>query len=196
MTIEEAIGRLEDCLRRLKVQYDLFFAGSLKKQPFDLKREAEGIINSFANTSIRSYAQRYQFSSLVSRYNAYNMHWIKQLRAREEGRGPLPRERAQIPAPPTQQFDVAERECFKVRISDPQADQESMRQLYESYLQARRSGAENLPGLKLESFVRQVTKQAAELKQSSGCSTIEFRVLVNGDSVSLKARAAAEEVKA
>ena len=36
-------------------------------------------------------------------------------------------------------------------------------------------------------------EQATELKQSSGCSTIEFRVLVSGDSVSLKARAAVEE---
>ena len=201
VTIEEAIVRLEDSLRRLKVQYEMFFAGSLKRQPFDLRREVEQLINTHSNSAILNYAHRFQFNTLVSRYNALHQLWIKQLRAREEGtrvpgvshlapRAETPGARP-APQPPPK---AGERTLYTVRISDPANETESMRLLYEQYLEAKGS-AEGARPLKLESFIRQVTKQASDLLQSTGSGSIEFRVLRNGDSVSLKVRAAAQEPK-
>jgi hypothetical protein len=200
MEIEEAIVRLDDGLRRLKVQYEMFFAGSLKRPPYDLRREIEHIIHDFSNTAIRNYAHRFQFNTLVAKYNALYQLWSKQMRAREEGgRAPgagaaAEPQSAPEAAPATPSSDE-DRVYFKVLVADPRTETESMRLLYERYLEARRSGGAGETRLKLERFVDQVAKQADDLKQSLGCASIEFRVLRSGETVSLKARPAPLESK-
>lgn len=197
MTIEEAIVRLEDSLRRLKVQYEMFFAGSLKRQPLDLRREVEQIIHTHSNTAIRNYAHRFQFNTLVSRYNALFQYWTKQLRTREEGGRAAGLGTQSAPHPKlTGRSAGGEAVLFHVRISNPEADTESMRALYEQYLQAKHAGGGDTTPLKLESFVKQVSMQASDLLETAGCSSIEFRILKNGDSVSLRARPATQESKA
>lgn len=187
-------------MRRLKVQYEMFFAGSLKRQPLDLRREVDQIIHGFSNTRIRSYAHRFQFNSIVSKYNAHIQLWSKQLRAREEGgtrvnpattHAPHP-----APGPAAAATDGGPEECFKLSVADLGAETESMRRLYDRYQEARAAAATSAKPLKLESFVRQIAKQAEEIRQNLGCDSIEFRILKKGDSVSLKARAAAQEPKA
>jgi len=196
VTIEETINRLDDTIRRLKVQYEMFFAGSLKRQPFDLRREVEQIIHTCSNMTIRNYAHRFQFNSLVSRYNAFHQIWSKQLRAREEGsRGAPPALRSKGPSGANPGAESGEEVCFKVRIQDPAAETESMRLLYEEYLKARRSNGAGGRQLELESFVKQVARQASELREHLDCGSIEFRVLKNGDTISLKARAIPQELK-
>ena len=196
MDIEEVIGRLEDSLRRLKVQWEMFFAGSLKRPPYDLKREVEQMILTHSNTHIRNYAHRFQFNTLVSKYSALQALWAKQLRAREEGRTPGPivhhEPRAPLPPPPK---PSGEEVVFSVRVSDPASETDVMRALFERYVEARGLTDAQVPRLKLETFVQQVAKQASSLREASGCSSIEFRVLKVGDSVSLRARADSPESK-
>jgi hypothetical protein len=207
--IEEAIARLEDSLRRLKIQYEMFFIGSAKRPPVDLKREVDVLINTHSNIQIRSYTHRFQWNTLVSKYNALSLLWTKQLKAKEEGgRAPgLPGFTRSAPAPPrvpshsqppaSSQASAAEPTVlFQVRITDPSSEAESMRRLYEQYLEAQKSrGSGAGPTVKLESFIKQVSKQASDLRSTAGSAPIEFRILKNGDSVSLRARVATQESK-
>ena len=87
-----------------------------------------------------------------------------------------------------------EKVLFAITISDPESasESETIKVLYEHYLQARHSEG-GRPQIKLESFVKQVAKQAATLKASSGSQSLEFRVLRTGDSVTLKARKGKQE---
>ena len=47
------IARLEKGIRQLKIQYDMFFAGSIPKQPLELRNELEKIIRRNAHIPIR-----------------------------------------------------------------------------------------------------------------------------------------------
>ena len=40
-TIEERLGRLEEDIRRLKIEYDIYFNGASKRPPYDTKMRVE-----------------------------------------------------------------------------------------------------------------------------------------------------------
>jgi len=83
--LEADIGRLEAGIRQLKIQYDMFFAGSIPKQPLELRAEIERLIKRYSNASIRKYSARFHFNSLVSRFNSMSELWAKTIRTLEEG---------------------------------------------------------------------------------------------------------------
>ena len=190
MTVEEAIAQLEVDIKRLKVHYDMFFSGAMPRQPYELRKQVDTLIRTFNNTSIRKYHHRFMFNTLVGRYNMLCELWGKQLRAIEEGGRSAAvasiLNRASSSAP--RHVPETEELCFSVSIRNPVAEPEVMRELSEHYLEARRTESGH-PQIKLESFVKQIVRQAERLKGASGCETIEFRVLRKGDAVSLKARA-------
>ena len=194
MTIEETLEQLESGIRRLKVQYDMFLMGSAKRQPYEQRKLVDQLVRSFSNITNMRYHHRFHLNTLVGRYNAMCELWSKQLRAMEEGR-PIPGVgggSSQRPTPAKPVVPEAETVVFSTRVRNPESEPETMQTLYEQYLSARNSEG-GRPQIKLESFVKQVAKQAASLRASSGCKDLEFRVLVKGDSVTLKARARKQE---
>ena len=48
-TIDEQLVRLEDDIRRLKVEFDIYFNGSAKRPPYDTKGRVETIIKRLAD---------------------------------------------------------------------------------------------------------------------------------------------------
>ena len=44
MTIDEILDRLEEDIRRLKVEFDIYFNGGSKRPPYDTKLRVESVI--------------------------------------------------------------------------------------------------------------------------------------------------------
>jgi hypothetical protein len=83
-SIDQQLGRLEDDIRKLKIDFGLFFNGSLKRAPHEARGRVESLIKRIADDRNLSYAQRYQFNGLVARYTAYRELWRRNLKARGE----------------------------------------------------------------------------------------------------------------
>lgn len=194
MDIEQAIVHLEEGIRRLKVQYDIFFAGGMPRPPTELKDQLDRLIKRFTNAPIRKYAHRFHFNTLVGRYNAMSELWNKQVRAREEGR-----EIAAGASDPHARNNVVKRTGingdYVVRISDPQEQADGLRKLFDQYVEARRDRDGSAPRLSLNSFIDQMSRQIESLKDSSGCSAVEFRVTKGAPQVTIKARPTTEEAR-
>ncbi|MDQ3087930.1 MAG: hypothetical protein M3Q78_04955 [Acidobacteriota bacterium] len=73
--IDQQIGRLEDNIRKLKIDFDIYFNGGAKRPPLEARARLESNIKRIADDRNLSYAQRYQFNSLVSRFTSYRELW-------------------------------------------------------------------------------------------------------------------------
>ncbi len=177
--IDVDLARLETSLRQLKIQYDMFFAGSIPRQPVDLRSDVERLIKRYSNAPIRKYATRFHFNSLVSRYNSLSELWTKTLRNLEEGERPVPAvmDRAS-----------EERTLASCVVQDPSAEKSSLRALHARFLEARRKAGEADPKLSFASFLRGIAAQAGKLRENAGCDKIELRLVVRDRKVQLKAR--------
>jgi len=87
---ERDIRMLEAELRKLERDYNMFFAGRLPKPPWDERKRVELLVRKYDRAPLTSFAERFRFQTLQSRYAAFVDLWDRGLRAKEEGRpGPF-----------------------------------------------------------------------------------------------------------
>jgi hypothetical protein len=183
-TPEEQLIRLEDDIRRLKVEFDTYFNGAAKRPPYDTKGRVETIIKRLADERTLSYAQRYLYNSLVARYTSFHQLWRRTMQEREEGRGHAPaRRRAQSAE------DVQESVPSTFVCTDAHADVATVRSLYETLVAAKRNCGEPTGDLTFSHFHRMVAEKSEALKERAGCERVHFSVAVRDGRVQFKAKA-------
>jgi hypothetical protein len=82
--IEKKIVKLEEDIRRLKIEFGIYFNGGLKRAPHEARGRIEASIKRLSDDRNLSYAQRYQFTSVVNQYTSYRELWRRQLKAKGE----------------------------------------------------------------------------------------------------------------
>ena len=181
-TVDEQLARLEEDVRRLKVEFDIYFNGAAKRPPYDTKGRVDTLIKRLADERTLSFAQRYHYNSLAARYNSFMQLWRRTMQGREEGRGPS---RRPAPAP------AAEPESAPATFvcSDPRGDVRTVRGLYDALVEARRSCGEPTEDLSFARFHRMVAEKSEALKQRAGCERVHFSVAVKDGRVQFKAKA-------
>jgi hypothetical protein len=178
--LEADLGRLESGIRQLKIQYDMFFAGSVPKQPLELRGELERLIRKHSAAPIRKYAARFHFNALVSRFNSLSELWAKTLRALEEGDRPAPAV--------ADRASNGEQLVARCTLSDPARERDLLRLLHARLLDAKKKAGEPAGKLSFESFVVTITAQAGKMREKSGCDKVDLRVVVLDRKVIVKAR--------
>jgi hypothetical protein len=81
---DQQITRLEDNIRKLKIEFDIYFNGGAKRPPLEARARLESNVKRIADDRNLSYAQRYQFNSVVSRFTSYRELWRRLLKAKGE----------------------------------------------------------------------------------------------------------------
>ncbi|MGD9561809.1 MAG: hypothetical protein AB7F88_06275 [Pyrinomonadaceae bacterium] len=82
--LDKQLSRLEDDIRRLKIEFDIYFNGSTKRPPLEARARLEAFIRRISDSRSMTYAQRYQLSTLVSKYASFRELWRRTLRAKGE----------------------------------------------------------------------------------------------------------------
>ena len=184
-TPDEQLTRLEDDIRRLRVEFDIFFNGAAKRPPYDTKGRVETLLKRLGDDRTLTYAQRYRYNSLAARYNAFRDLWRRTMQGREEGRDAVSAARAHVKTerPPK------EVEAVSFVCADAHHEVEVLKNLYDSLLDAKRRCGEPTEDLSFPKFHRLIASKADGLKQQFGCERVRFSVAVESGHVSFKARA-------
>lgn len=82
--MDKHLDRLNDDIRKLKIDFDIYFSGNAKRPPLEARARLEAFVRRVSDTRSMSYAQRYQLSMLVSRYASYRELWRRMLKAKGE----------------------------------------------------------------------------------------------------------------
>jgi len=210
VTTEEELNLLDHQLRRLKIEYEIFFNGSSKRPPTDIEWKVLTLIRKFSDSARLSFSHRFRYNEMAQRYAIQSDLWRKKMRIREEGyrqpheallsvqgvrtseeRGPqrhpvygLGRPAQPAAAETTSGMD----QPFTVQCSGDLTERKQVESLYNALTEAKQKSGEKVTG-NLESFASFVKKKTSELRQQHGCSTVEYSVEMQGGHVKLKAKA-------
>ena len=201
MSNESDLKGVDDGIRKLRVEYELYFSGQRKRPPDDERRALDQLVRRLGTAAFRSSAERFQYGNVIGRYNLYCELWEKQLREREEGpRDPRKRRAAlsgQMPTASTQQVSVAPAAAPAPPANAPQRNtvevkvgidnEESSRQIYEKYVAARESSGEGA-GVPFDRFRKLIDDQVVALARKTGSVAIEFDVKLADGKVKLVAK--------
>lgn len=82
--IDGQLSRMEDDIRKLKIDFDIFFNGATKRPPLEARARLESYIKRISDNRNLTYAQRYYFNTLVARFTSYRELWRRTLKAKGE----------------------------------------------------------------------------------------------------------------
>ncbi len=205
MTVEEELVLLDEAVRRLKIEYDVFFGGGSKKPPTDSEWRVQGLIKKYSDSQKLTFAQRFKYNTIVQRFAIYSDLWRQKMKIKEEGyrrpqdaalgiaglRQAEEHEAAQAlageasaPAPP-----AAGAEPLRMVCSDPDAEREGVRSLYEAMIAAKKQAGEEAPAGSFASFHAFVKRKTEQLRRDLGCNAVEYSVEMQDGQVKLKAKA-------
>ena len=184
-TVDEQLTRLEEDIRRLKIEFDIFFNGGSKRPPYDTKGRVDTIIQRFGDDRTLSFAQRYRYNSLASRYTTFRDLWRRTMQGREEGRGPgsarTSTNQETIPSPPA-----------TFTCADATKEIEMVKNIFNALVEAKTKCGEPTADLSFPRFHRLIASKADTLKERLGCERVSFSVAVEEGRVSFKAKAGLE----
>jgi hypothetical protein len=183
-TVDDQLTRLEDDIRRLKIEFDIFFNGASRRPPYDTKGRVETVIKRLGDDRTLTFAQRYRYNALVARYNSFRDLWRRTMQGREEGRDAASAARANAKQEAAEHFNKATFVC-----ADAGREVELVKDLYSALLEAKKACGESTEDFSFPRFHRLIASKAETLKEKLGCDRVSFSVEVDGGHVSFKAKA-------
>jgi hypothetical protein len=82
--VDQMLGRLEDDIRKLKIDFDIYFNGSSKRPPLEAKARLDAQMKRLSDNRKLTFAQRYLLNTLVARFTSYRELWRRTLKAKGE----------------------------------------------------------------------------------------------------------------
>jgi hypothetical protein len=209
VTTDEELNLLDQQLRRLKIEYEIFFNNPAKRPPTDVEWKVLSLIRKFSDGNRMSFPQRFRYNEMAQRYAIQSDLWRKKMRIREEGyRRPadallsvqgvrVNEERAAKHNPvyglshngeTTGDGTPEGDQPFSVQCSGAVPEREQVESLYKALTEAKQKSGEKVSG-NLDSFAAFVKKKTSEIRKQHGCDTVVYSVEMQGGQVKLKAKA-------
>jgi hypothetical protein len=200
VTIDEELSHLDSLLRRLKIEYEVYFNNPTKRPPADLEWKALALIRKHSDGGRMNFTQRFRYNEMAQRYAIYSDLWRKKMRIREEGYrrpqdallsvqgvrvagGHEPKHHAAYGVSGA----VAEARSFKLECSE-NTPGEQVEKLYNALVAAKKKSGEAVTG-NLDTFSTFVKKKTDQIRKQHGCHVVEYSVELQDGQVKLKAKA-------
>jgi hypothetical protein len=184
---DEDLADLDEWIRRLKIEYDIFFNGNRRKPPDDLRMRVEKMVKRLSEATGMSISQRFRYTTLISRYHVYRDLWRRTQQGRESAEG-----FSDASSAPPSGLDLRKEklpEGVWVSISDPEAEAEKVLTLYDELLRMRKEHAKDTPVISYQQFADYVASQTKGIKKRCQCASVVFRIALEGKAVKFTAKA-------
>jgi ribosomal protein L7/L12 len=202
-------------MRRLKIEYEIYFNNPTKKPPTDIEWKVLTLLRKYSDGSRLSFSQRFRFNEIAQRYAVYSDLWRKKGRIREEGyRRPqdallsVQGVRTEQHEPEHKVYGVSaaaaavaagaaaapakaaqeEKKPFSIDCADAKAERAQVEKLYHALTEAKKKSGEAVTG-NLDSFSTFVQKKTDQIRKQYGCQAVEYSVEMQDGQVKLKAKA-------
>jgi chromosome segregation ATPase len=205
LTIEEELKELEIQLNRLRLEYEQFFRGGMKREPLSLRGKVQKTITRFMSDPPRTATHKFRFNALNARYQTYRNLWGRTMRELESGTHRTQRFRDRLhesereeqmraaAAAEAESTREAAKRAPAAAPAQPRADAPAARaanpldRLHEALVQARRQTGESTD-LSRDKIAELVRKQTEAIRAKCGPDAkVKFRIVVEDNKAKLKA---------
>jgi hypothetical protein len=211
VTTDEELNLLNSQLRRLKIEYEIYFSNPSKKPPADVEWKVLAMLRKFSDGGGKmNFSQRFRYNEMAQRYAIYSDLWRKKSRIREEGyrrpqdallsvQGVRPEEEHKpqhhVAYGVSQAAAAAAAGAGAGSSSQPfmlhsvdKEEREQVERLYNTLVAAKKKAGEKVSG-DFDSFTSFVQKKTQQIRKQYSCENVEYSVELADGHVKLKAKA-------
>jgi hypothetical protein len=208
VTTDEELNHLDSQLRRLKIEYEIYFSNPNKRPPSAVEWTVLSLLRKFSDGGGRmNFSQRYRYNEMAQRYAIYSDLWRKKSRIREEGYRRPQDALLSVQGVRTTEEDhkhhhpvygvshAAAAAAAGAGSSQPltlqtvdKAEREQVERLYNTLVAAKKKAGEKVSG-DFDSFTTFVQKKTEQIRKQYKCENVEYSVELANGQVKLKAKA-------
>ena len=138
-----------------------------------------------------TFAQRFRYNTLVSKFHSYSDLWRRMIKSKEEGRPAF----ATLPAPEIdnlqQTQNGGDRVICQLMCSDPELEIEKFQNLFKSLVEAKRECGEKPETVQFQSFKKYLVEKTSKLKDQFKCASVCYIVSIESGKVKFTAKGGA-----
>ncbi|MBN2242148.1 MAG: hypothetical protein JW793_05620 [Acidobacteria bacterium] len=187
--LEEELKNMDEGIRRLKIEYHVFFNGNRKTPPEDLRIRLERLAKQLSERSDMTQAQRFRYTTLLTRYYTYRSLWRRMMQERERGRGGEPRRESAAPRTGSPSGGRRPPQPFRIRITDPTAEEDKIRNLYDALTRFNKETHAKETPVPFLQFAKRIAAQTHAIRNKHGCAGVAYIVAVEEGAVRFTAAA-------
>ncbi len=199
------LDHIEDLLEQIKREYDLYFVGVRKRQPFEMRSQIERLLRKWRSSTIQKVEYTFRLTTLNSKYNSMVDVWEKIMKRREvdpralSAYGPTTAQLAAEQASSNRAKEAADAQAASGGAQAAQAARTQaagasndpdarLRRVFDQYVDAKKDLGESTETLSYAKFKAQLEKQVETIRQKTQCKDVDFGVTRKDGKVSLTAR--------
>jgi hypothetical protein len=198
VTVDEELNVLDENIRRLKIEYDVYFGGGSKKPPADTEWRVQSLLKKYSDSAKMNFAQRFRYNSIAQKYAIFSDLWRQKLKIKEEGyRRPQDKvlaiqgmraEEEKEAAKALESGAVGEKP-YTANFSNVDSEHDQVKALFDAMIAAKAKLGEKSPAGSVDSFKAFVKKKTEQIRKDYGCHAVEYSVETENGQVRLKAKA-------
>ena len=180
--VDEQLNELDQNIKRLRIEYDQYFIGTMKRPPQVRQGKVQKTVAYFSNKMPRNTAQKFRFNQLNSKYQMYRQYWGRIMRQIEAGTYKSDRFKAAI----------HDRDRFEGEAHTPMGTvavppgSSPVDKLCDALTSARKKTGEQAD-INRTKVARMVKLQTANIRKKHPGAKIRFRVVIENNRAKLKA---------
>lgn len=201
---ERLMRELGDMIRVVRREYDLWFAGTNSKPPYELRNKLDTHVRLMRAKLPKRTADQFKLATVLQQYQTFAEHWDKSQRKQEEG-GLAPwlaashrqhgvgatlldqireqnEQRAEEVVKPVKSNYVG-------RVASPDQDVDEIRKVFNSYAAAKRKVGEQVNDQDFDKFKSAIVKQSRQIIDSGKAAAVSYRIEIQDGKVAIKAKA-------
>ncbi len=188
MDVDQELGNLEDGIRRLKIEYEIFFNGGSTRMPYDLRWRVESLIKKHGDNGNMTFAQRFRYNTLTAKFHSYSELWRRMIKNKEEGKAALLSSASTEPDRLDPATTGSDRIICQLNCADPEAETEKLENLFKSLVEAKRACGEKPETVQFQSFKKFLSEKTSKLKSQFKCETVCYIVSIESGKVKFTAK--------
>jgi stress response protein SCP2 len=84
VTVEQQLNKIEDDIRKLKIDFGIYFLGNLKRPPHEARGRVEASFKRLMDDRTLKFAERFRLNGIISRYTSLRELWRRTFKQRGE----------------------------------------------------------------------------------------------------------------
>ena len=194
---DRMIAELQELMRQVKREYDLWFSGTNAKPPYEQRNKLDTHVRLLRNRLPRRVSDQFRIGTVLQLYQSYAELWDKSSRKQEEGGvAPWMQHSRRNPLDLLQEENEKRQEearekqktPYLARITSPEQDVDEMRKVFNSYVAAKKKVGDDTSGADFEKFRTALVKQSRQLIDSGKAQAVAYRIEIQDGKVAIKAK--------
>ncbi len=176
--IKEDMKFLEKAVFELKVLYEQYFMGVVKREPLKLRMDVERLVREYAQEPIQNTSMKFKYNMIVAKLSSFKQYWNRTLKQIDAGTYKRKGEGGMASSQTALKSTLERPKHGSPAGGTGNGGGNNSGDSYNAFIKARTECGESTKGVTREAFQTSIKAQQKKMAEKYGTSNLETKIFV------------------